>query len=166
MWSWCVDLTPAGCGSRGLGLPRVQIPFHSSLRLAGQGPLLPVTSHQHDSSPCSGERKARVFTEGQRRTEWSVSSLALCLVLPQASLTSFPLLEKGMCAWFDSSCVPYIWAPQSEGDDPFCDLPSSFRVRGPQKNPPASQSQGTRSVTCCWWGKWDSLLHNARIIIV
>lgn len=50
-----MDLTQAGSGVRRLGLPPGQIPFHSSLRLAGKGPLLPVLS-----SPCSGKRRARV----------------------------------------------------------------------------------------------------------
>lgn len=52
------------------------------------------------------------FTEGW--TKWSVSSIAFWVVLPQASLTSFPFLWSRVG----------VHGGTLEGDDPFCDLPA------------------------------------------
>ena len=147
-----MDQAQAGSDARKVGLPRVQIPFHSSLRLAGKEPLFPGMSSQLESSPpAMGKGKQEFFAEDQRWTKWSVSSIAFWLVLPQASLTSFPFLEKGVCAWCDSFCVPC--GPVVRVNDPFYHLPSSLRIQGHLKNPPASQSQAGNSVTLCRWGK-------------
>lgn len=121
-----MDLTPAGRGARRLGLPHVRIPFHSSLSLAGQGPLSLVTSRQHDNSPCGGERRARVLHRRPEKDQM-VSFFPYASHGSASSISDFlPSFGEGYVCLFHFFCIPYIWALQTGCDDPFCDLPSSF----------------------------------------
>lgn len=156
-----MELTQASSGLRKVGLPRVQILFHSSFRLTGKEPLFPVMS-----SPSNGEKKARVLHK--RPGKGHVVTFFLWFLASSASSISslLPVFgrEGGVCMvrLFLGTLYPGA-AVRGWGPIPWSSC--SVHVLG-LKTPPGPQRQAGNSVICCRWGKWGSLLYNARIIMV